>query len=508
MIKSYAEWHNINEVDEFTEVNIIGKYMDKIIEAYRKNPTARPCREMDKFPNAKGFKNLADFVKSKSNGTSAEILVGVIDEWYQWPDSKSRNILVEYINNEDDLSNLAGLGLPFGKVIMQDPTLVLSLPGLVKSGTKASVGVVKKLFSWVPKLFENQRYQPINEGVPIAIGVFLLRVAAGALLSAGTKYTLYGKESLQSDVMTSWLMPYLPNIRGLVGDDPIISTYVCAYNFMMMLIFDAWNLSMGQEKYGKDDNPIISWETADNSNYIKNFYKDFYESDPDIKNNFVKFMSSLKSACMQDMKTPEKFKDCPFYYTGEKVRVNFDDNRVENINLSEWPKWVRENYTKYKLTPVGESAVEFNAQERKTPFAPLSLMGISETPKGDPMREITLQFPDGSTTKLSLLQVELFLESSQNILNRYEISSENVVQGGSSIILKEREGPSQQSPGSEQGEPSTQTDTEDGAKAGEQVAKEELPITPPQISSGSTLEQIYDNLKDEDLSSFSGMGQI
>jgi len=404
MIKRYSEWERINEVDELTEVVLVGKYIDKIVEAYRKYPSSRPCREMEKFPNAKGFKPLADFVKERSGKTSAEILIDVIDEWYQWPQGKSRDVLVTYIKNEDDLSNLGAWGIPFGKVLQADPVLAANIGGLGRGVVKGITRGAKNLWKMVPKLFENNQPRALNEAAPlVAVGAFILKAAAGVLLSGGVKYSLYGKESLQDDILVSWMTPFLPGIRGLVGDDPVISTYVTTFNAMMMLIYDAWNLSMGQDKYGKENNPILSWQNSQSSdNYIKSYYSDFYESDPDIKKNFTNFMSSLKSACMEDMKNPEKFNECPFYYTGEKIRVTFEDERVENISVSEWQKWVRDNYTKYKLVPVEGSSSEFRAQERKKPFSPLSPFGIEETPKGDPMRDVTLQFPDGSTIKLSL----------------------------------------------------------------------------------------------------------
>jgi hypothetical protein len=493
MIKKYSEWQRVNEVDELTEMTLTGKYINRIIEAYKKYPSSRPCRNIDKFPNAKGTQNLSDFVKGHAGKTSAEILEAVIEDWYMWPNTRSKDVLLGYIKNEDDLSNLAAWGLPFGKVIQADPTVIsgLGLRGVVKSGAKATASIGKKLFGWVPKLIGVAESRQINEAGPLAaVGGFLLRAGAAILLSGAVRYTLYGKESLEDDPLVSWMTPYLPNIQGLVGDDPIIATYVATFNVGMMLIYDAWNLSMGQEKYGSDKNPIISWQGG--NNYITQYYKDFYEQDNDIKNNFVNFMASLKSACMDDMKNPEKFRECPFYYTGERVRVIFEDEKFQDINLSDWQKWVRDNYQKYKLIPLAGSTSEFTAQERNSEFFPLMPLGIEGTPKGDPMREITIQFPNGSTTKISILQLELYLESS-DIMNRYEVSSEDIINGGSSMVLKERQGPSKQQ----------SIDPENL-----EFKDSDLVITSPSILKGSSFDQICDKLQNQDIESFAGMGQI
>lgn len=478
MIKRYSDWERLNEVDELTEPKLVGKYINGIIQAYDKFPSARPSRNIDDFANAKSTQPLGTFVKGASGKTSADIIKAVMNDWYKWPEeSQAKKILIGYINNDDDLSNLAAWGLPFGKVIQSDPTIALGFGSFGKSAAKTTTKVSKGLFGWVPKLFGIKESVRVNEG---AILGFLGKVAAGALLSATTRYALYGKESIEDDPLFSWTTPYLPDIKGIVGDDPILATYVSVFNTMMMIVYDAWNLCMGQEKYGNNPNPILDWKTG--NNYISSYYKEFYEQDADIKSNFTSFMDGLKNACMADMKHPSMFKDCPFYYTGDKVRVNFDNGKSESIPLSDWNKWVRDNNKKYALVPI--TNVEFSASERKGPFTPLSPLGISQEAKGDPMREITVQFPDGSITNLSLLQLEIYLQNSKNV-SSYEVESQNITDGGSSLIL--------------------------AAKEGEDVATEKeegIETSKPPVVKGSNLEEILANLQREEMVSFIGMGNI
>jgi hypothetical protein len=481
MIKRYSDWERINEVDELTEPKLVGKYINGIIQAYEKSPGARPSRNVKDFVNAKNTQPLSTFVRGNSGKTSAQIIEAVINDWYKWPNSsKAKKVLLDYINNDDDLSNLSSWGLPFGKVLQSDPSLLAGL-GIAKKSLSAGRSAGKAaskggLFGWVPKLFGlKESEERVNEAffVPL-VGSFIV----GTLLSAATKYSLYGKESIADDVLVSWSTPYLPDIQPLVGEDPIIATYVSTFNTMMMLVYDAWNLCMGQEKYGNNQNPILDWQTG--NNYISAYYKQFYESDADIKSNFVSFMGSLKTACMDDMKHPSKFQESPFYYTGDKVRVNFDDGESKSIELSEWYKWIRENYKKYIFIPV--SKTEFIAKERKGTFAPLSPLGINEPAKGDPTREISMQLPDGSVAGLSLLELEVYLESSKKA-KEYEVESQDVTEGGSSLVLKQKE----------------------GAKAGEE---HDIPSRNPSVIKGSTFEQIALNLQSEDLTSFVGMGDV
>lgn len=484
MLKGYSEWERLNEVDELTEPKLTGKYINGIIQAYEKFPSARPSRDVQQFPNAKGTQPLSTFVRSRSGKTSAEIIESVINDWYKWPDSsEAKKILIGYIKNDDDLSNLAGLGLPFGKVLQSDPGLIAGLgsvgKSLAKSATKAAVrSTPKGLFSWVPKLFGiRESNSRINEGAALAlVGSFIV----GTLLSATTRYALYGKESLEDDPIVSWTTPYLPDIKGIIGDDPIIATYVSTFNTTMMLVYDAWNLCMGQDKYGNNKNPILSWQNGDN--YISAYYKQFYEPDADIKSSFNTFMNNLKTACLNDMKNPSKFKDSPFYYTGDKVRVNFDNGDSKAVPLSEWYKWLRDNYKTYLLIPVSDS--EFIAKYRKTPFAPLAPLGINDLPPGDPARQITLQLPDGSISTPSLLELEVYLANSKNVPN-YEIESQDVTKGGSSLILKELE----------------------DVKAGE-PQENDIPAKNPPVVKGSSFEDIGLNIQSEDLTSFVGMGNI
>lgn len=485
MIKRYSEWSRINEVDELTEPKLIGKYIDRIIQTYQSSPNARPSRDVSLFPNAKETQPLSTFIKSRSGKTSAEIILSVIDDWYEWPsESQAKKVLTGYIRNEDDLSNLSSFGLPFGKVIQQDPTLALiGSGGALKAGgklLKSGVRGTKKLFSWVPKLFgvkESRQQSDVNEGFIVGL---VASFVIGSLLSATTKYSLYGKESIEDDVLLSWTTPYLPDINPIIGDDPIVATYVNVYNVMMMIVYDAWNLCMGQEKYGSEPNPIMSWQ--ERSNYITEYYRTYYESDPDIKSSFIGFMSSLRSACLQDMKNPKIFQDTPFYYTGDKVRVNFEDGRTENIDLSNWFKWLRENYKAYIFVPL--SKTEFDAKKRDGKFAPLSPLGVSDEPKGDPTRQITMQLPDGSVSNLSLLELEIYLLNSKNT-NLYEIETQDIIEGGSSIVLKESE------------------QAEDGG-----TIQSDIPAKNPTVVKGSTLKEIVSNIQSEELSSFVGMGDV
>jgi hypothetical protein len=338
----------------------------------------------------------------------------------------------------------------------------------------------------IPKLFMKESDSHVNRGqrlnedfgaTALAIGISIL---VGSLLSASTKYTLYGKESIEDDLLFSWTTPYLPDVQGAIGDDPIIATYVSTFNSVMMIVYDAWNLCMGQEKYGEEKNPILSWQSG--NNYINSYYKQFYESDADIRSSFVNFMNDLKAACLADMKNPEIFQKSPFYYTGDKVRVNFEDRESVSIPYPEWQKWVKDNYKNYILVPV--SKTEFQARKRTGEFAPLSALGITESPKGDPMRGLTVQFPNGAVSNLSLLELELWLLNPENSKS-YDIESQDVIKGGSSLILKQKQGVD--SP---------------------EESKPNLPTQNPTIVEGSTLEQISANIKSEELESFVGMGNI
>jgi hypothetical protein len=484
MIKRYSDWERINEVDELTEPTLAGKYINGIIQTYEKYPSVRPSRNVQDFANAKETQPLSTFMKGVSGKRSSQILESVIDQWYKWPDeSEAKKVLLAYINNDDDLSNLASFGLPFGKVLQSDPTIALGLGSLGKTAIKAAAkGATKagrSLFGWVPKLFGiKESNTRINEG---AVAGFLAALAAGALLSASTRYALYGKESIKDDMFFSWTTPYLPDVKGIIGDDPIIATYVSVFNTMMMLIYDSWNLCMGQDKYGSSPNPILNWQSS--GNYIATYYKEFYESDQDIKSNFISFINNLKAACLKDMKRPSVFQNSPFYYSGDKVRVNFDDGRSESIKISDWYKWVRENYKKYILVPI--TTTEFTASNREGDFSPLSPLGINEPAKGDPMREVTLQFPNGTVAKLSILQLELYLKNSEKV-KQYEVESEDLTKGGSSIILRNREG-------------------EERPDAQDQM---DIETKNPSVVKGSTFDQISLNIQKEDLQSFIGMGDV
>jgi hypothetical protein len=491
MIKSYSEWGKLNEVDELTEPKLVGKYINGIIQTYDKAPSVRPSRNVQDFMNAKATQPLGTFMRGVSGRTSAEILEAVIDDWYKWPSqSEARSVIISYINNDDDLSNLAAWGLPFGKVLQSDPTLIAGLGSVGKSMLRSAGNVITKsaskggrgLFSWVPKMFRmGESNSSLNEaGAVAAVAGVLTKIGIGSLLSATTRYALYGKESLEDDLLFSWTTPYLPDVKGLVGDDPIISTYVSVFNTMMMIVYDSWNLCMGQERYGNNQNPIMSWQNGDN--YISAYYKQFYESDPDIKSNFVTFMNKLKAACLNDMKHPSVFQNSPFYYTGDNVRVNFDNGESKAIPLSGWYKWLMDNYKKYSFIPV--SKTEFIAKDRKGTFSPLSPVGINDAVQGDPTREVTLQFPDGSISNLSVLELEIYLANSKEIEN-YEVETQNITTGGSSIILKNREGaPTQKTQGPE------------------------IPVKNPSIVKGSTFDEIGLNIQAEDITSFVGMGDV
>jgi hypothetical protein len=67
----------------------------------------------------------------------------------------------------------------------------------------------------------------------------------------------------------------------------------------------------------------------------------------------------------------------------------------------------------------------------------------------------------------------------------YDIESQDVIKGGSSLILKQKQGVD--SP---------------------EESKPNLPTQNPTIVEGSTLEQISANIKSEELESFVGMGNI
>lgn len=486
MIKSYSDWNRINEIDELTEPTLIGKYIDRIVQAYQSFPDIRPSRDVKKFPNAKDIQPLSTFVKSRSGKTSADIILDIIDEWYKWPsDSNAKKVLTGYIRNDDDLSNLSSFGLPFGKVFQSDPSLLFGLGGASKKLLSKSAGLAKRsvsrggVFGWIPRLFgmrEARNYNRVDEGFIVAL---IGSLVVGTLLSATTRYSLYGKESIQDDPLMSWTTPFLPDINPAIGDDPITATYVNVFNVMMMIVYDAWNLCMGQEKYGTEQNPILSWQQQ--TNYITEYYKQYYESDPEIKSSFIEFMSSLKSACMEDMGNPKKFQGTPFYYTGDKVRVHFEDGSTQNIDLNNWFGWLRSNYKTYMFVPLSE--IEFDAKRRKGKFAPLSVFGINDEPKGDPTRQITLQLPDGTTSTPSLLELEVYLLNSKNT-PFYEVQSQDIITGGSSLVLKQKEG-------------------EEGIKI-----EADIPVKNPSIIKGSTIKEISSNIQSEELTSFVGMGDV
>ena len=96
----------------------------------------------------------------------------------------------------------------------------------------------------------------------------------------------------------------------------------------------------------------------------------------------------------------------------------------------------------------------------------------------------TLQLPDGSISAPSLLELEVYLANSKNVPN-YEIESQDVTKGGSSLILKELE----------------------DVKAGE-PQENDIPAKNPSVVKGSSFEDIGLNIQSEDLTSFVGMGNI
>jgi len=484
MIKRYSDWETMNEVDELTEPKLVGKYFNSIVDTYTKHPSVRPSRDIKNFPNAKGSVQLGPFVKTLSGKTSSQILEGVVNNWYKWPNnSEAKKVILQYINNDDDLSNLAAFGVPFGKGILADPT-VLSFGSIGKSAVK-SLGK-SKLFSWVPRLLRiSESDQRINEGAIAAVGGFLAKLGFAALLSASTRYVMYGKESIEDDLFFSWTSPYLPDIKGVIGDDPIIVTYVTTFNTAMMMVYDAWNLCMGQEKYGTEPNPILNWNQA-KGNYINQYYEEFYKNDDDISTGFRTFMANLKEACMRDMKNPKMFESCPFYYNGDKIRVNYDDGRTTLMTVDEWFKWVKDNYRNYIIIPVTET--QFTLKKRDGEFAPLSPIGITDPVKGDPMRQVTIEFPDGKVGNISVLQLELLLMDEETS-SMYEVESQNLTEGGSNLVLRMKEGADE---GAQQSSPSP----------------DKIATVEPSILKGSSLQEIFLNLKKETLSSFIGMGDI
>lgn len=483
MIKRFSDWHRVNEVKELTDENIWGKYFENIVSAYRKYPDAKPSRDVNNYPNAKGMPQLAEFMYSKGSGTSAEILESVIDEWYKWPSqSKTRSILINYVNNDDDLSNLT-LGTVVGSSMGDILTGIGGLKALAKTFFKGSTkgagkAATKAALKAESSHLKYNKSQEINEGVMAVIATEALLWALGTAIN----YTLYGSEEVYDDPILFWAAPYLPAFKGIAGDNPLKATYVTAFNFGMALIYDAWNLSMGQEKYGNISNPILSWQNE--RNYITDFFNEFY--DDDMKSGFSSFMNSLKAACLSDSKNPEIFKDSPFYYTAEKMRVIFEDGRIEDVGFADWQKWVRSNYQNYYFYPIAPT--EFNAKKRQGGFRPLGILGVNDQVPGDPFREITVKWNDGSVGKYTLLQFEMWLLTSGKA-NNYSIAKQDILGGGSTIELAWKESP----------ENSTLSNP-----------PEDKPIvkTSPLVKSNSTFDEIAIDLQADTIDSFTGMGDV
>lgn len=493
MIKRFSDWEKINEVDELTEIVLLGKYLSRIIEAYRKYPDVKPSRDVKTYKNGAKSPSLADFMSSIPKDTpSSQILISVIDKWYKWPQSsKSRKVLVDYINNEDDLSNLTVsnvvMGMP-GEIVTASGALKSLVKMFAKGSARAVTKSAAKSAAKAAESFDNRysKSEELNEGAVAAVAGWIAVEAGLWALGTAINYTLYGNEEVESDILLSWSSPYIPQFKGVIGDNPLTMTYVATFNFAMGLIYDAWSLAMGQDKYGEQSNPILSWQRE--NNYITDFYNQYYDSS--MKSGFTQFMNSLKDACIADSKNNQLFSSTPLYYVPPKMTVFFEDGKTQSIDIGEWQKWTRANYNNYYIKPRSEN--QFSAIRRLNGFTPLEKLGINSKVQGDPFREITIKWNNGQVSKSSLLQLESWLKESGKG-DSYEIKSQDIVEGGSNIEL----------------------DLKGEGDAKDQQAQTIAEAPPmeekPMISSirvGSTFDEIAINLQAQNIESFTGMGDV
>ena len=461
MIKDFKKWNIVNEVDELTEMKPKSKYMAKIIEAYRNMPDVRPSRNPNKYVNAKkilkgwtkrksdspdfvkstiassykqlygieakaediiGNTNLSiklhEFIQQKKEGTYADVLCSVIEEWYRWPDASSaKSVLIDYIKNDDDLANLTVSG-----VVRSDPTQAIAAAQVGKDLLKIGKKVIPSasnsldgLFKKVSALFKKKvNESSVNEALP-AVAVLAIDYIVWDIVSGAWKYIAYGDiEEIEDDALLSWISPYLnKDFVGIFGDDPISASYFSVFNTMMMVIYDAWNMCMGQSKYGSDDNPIKSWNTGKN-NYIDSYYESFCESDDEVSRSFRTFMTRLNVACNNDSKNPAVFESCPWFYTSGRIIVKLiSEGQNLIIRQEELSSWVKNNASKYRIVPSDNSSV-FYAKLREGDFMPLRSLGIKKKVEGSPLREVVLTLdgiPVGTkgNKKLTLADLELSL---------------------------------------------------------------------------------------------------
>lgn len=397
MIQQFSDWSKVNEVEELTEKRPKKKFIDQIAQTYAKYPKIPPSRDINDYPNStksqenlkiindaieqenilssyaspsntpnskdsattdswksawasykpveknlvfkspvKDTLKLDEFIKQRPSATFKDILLAVIKDWYKWPEgSQARTVLEKYFSNDDDLDNVT-----LKKVINSDPSILLLQGGLAGLACFA--------------------------GAPV-IATLALDFCIGYAVSSSYSYIAYGDiEAIEDDPILNPIAPFLPKIKGAdpfgTGSeyDPFQTDYQSVFNIMMLLIYDTWNLCMGQEANidwkrpvwdeSKNTNPIRSFNSGNKSNYL-DIYMQTYCKSSDIKGSFINFIKELNNACSNDQNNSEIFYDCPFFYTGGKILlINSDDNgKTSRLTPNEFKDWIKTNYVNNEI---------------------------------------------------------------------------------------------------------------------------------------------------------------
>lgn len=410
MIQHFSDWSKVNEVKELSE-RPKKKFIDEIVQAYAKYPKFPPSRDINDYPNStksqeklkiindareqenilsssasslsiakpqglltkdqwksvwasykpeekklvfssptpKETLKLDEFIKQRAGQSFKNILLAVINDWYQWPEeSQTRTVLEKYIKNDDDLDNV-----DIRKIIASDPSILLPI-GVGGVACFAGLPVIATLAVEIP-----------------------IQLAVSSLIS----YVAYGDiDAVKDDTLLQLTSPILPDIKGLFGDDPFQKDYQSVFNTMMLLIYDTWNLCMGQEANmdwkrpvwdeSKNTSPIRSFNSGNKSNYL-DIYMQTYCKSSDIKGSFIYFMKELNDACSKDQNNSEIFYDCPFFYTGGKILlINSDDNgKTSRLTPNEFKDWIKNNYVKNEIQATSIPLAFYYSSRKSRLFA-------------------------------------------------------------------------------------------------------------------------------------------
>lgn len=343
---------------------------------------------------------LWDFISQRKNQSYAQLLGSIIEDYYSWPEkSNSKKVLLDYINNDDDLNNLS-----LSKVLGSEPSWLLgaSKKSVAKAVTAAG------LLDMVPSLLSigKEKTTKTNEALG-AVASFIGLWALSDLLDASWSYVAYGdKEKIEDSTFISWLAPILPKTEGIWKEDPLKADYASAFNTMMMLIYDAWNLCMGQESYGNAGaNPIRSFSKGSTNNYLTVF-SSTYCKDDDLKQSFTSFMIKLNLACTKDQQTPSMFAACPFFYTSGKVVVFMEDSKKEvKMAPEEFLSWIRKNWKDY--TVESQNRPDFYTAANRSGKRPLRFVKNSQKLVDgiDPTKPLNVSIYDRTGTSLQKKQL-------------------------------------------------------------------------------------------------------